>query len=394
MKSSQLIFLISLPRSGSTLLQKILGSHKKIETTSEPWLMLPWFSMFRKGAIASDYNHELAKLGITNFLNNAPGKAGQEALSVYYDVCAKMSLDLYSSFIKSDDAFFLDKTPRNYMVFDELYKSFPDAKFIILYRNPLAVFSSIIDTWGQDDLTSLSSYRVDLRSGIDFLERDFSSHNRVVKVKYENLVSLPNQTLDKLCTFLGVETDLSTLNYTLGDKWLMGDQTNIHKNRKPTDQYLSKWKEGLSDPKKYFLIKSFFKIIEGAKLDSMEYEINPDVFENTAFDELDTVQVNEYSDLWTLLYGDSDWIQSSSDLYANTRINSQKKDLDRCHEKLEKIDVRLKAKNKKISTLEAESDFQLRKFNDKANDLANRLSKGNQKIIELKAELESLKNNT
>ena len=36
------IFLFSLPRSGSTLLQRVLMSHKDIASVAEPWLMLPF----------------------------------------------------------------------------------------------------------------------------------------------------------------------------------------------------------------------------------------------------------------------------------------------------------------------------------------------------------------
>jgi hypothetical protein len=36
------LFLLSLPRSGSTLAQRILAAHAGIATTSEPWILLPY----------------------------------------------------------------------------------------------------------------------------------------------------------------------------------------------------------------------------------------------------------------------------------------------------------------------------------------------------------------
>jgi hypothetical protein len=36
------LFLLSLPRSGSTLAQRILAAHGGIATTSEPWILLPY----------------------------------------------------------------------------------------------------------------------------------------------------------------------------------------------------------------------------------------------------------------------------------------------------------------------------------------------------------------
>jgi len=39
-QGENMIFLISQPRAGSTLSQRMLGSHPDIYTVSEPWLML------------------------------------------------------------------------------------------------------------------------------------------------------------------------------------------------------------------------------------------------------------------------------------------------------------------------------------------------------------------
>ena len=36
----RLVFLLSLPRSGSTLLQRLLAAHPQVHTVAEPWLML------------------------------------------------------------------------------------------------------------------------------------------------------------------------------------------------------------------------------------------------------------------------------------------------------------------------------------------------------------------
>ncbi|MBA3701438.1 MAG: sulfotransferase [Rubrobacteraceae bacterium] len=46
MKSTPL-FLLSLPRSGSTLAQRFLAAHDAIATASEPWILLPYFYTLR-----------------------------------------------------------------------------------------------------------------------------------------------------------------------------------------------------------------------------------------------------------------------------------------------------------------------------------------------------------
>lgn len=55
------MFLISQPRAGSTLLQRILGSHPDIHTVSEPWLMLQPLYALRPDGYRAEYNEHLAR---------------------------------------------------------------------------------------------------------------------------------------------------------------------------------------------------------------------------------------------------------------------------------------------------------------------------------------------
>ena len=47
--------------------------------------------------------------------------------------------------------YFLDKTPRYYLVIPELYCTFPKAHYIFLLRNPVAVLCSILETREKKD---------------------------------------------------------------------------------------------------------------------------------------------------------------------------------------------------------------------------------------------------
>ena len=163
MKEENLIFLISQPRSGSTLTQKILGTHSKIYTRSEPWIMLhPSYSLKSNG-IQAEYNYENERTAFKSFINDLP--KGEET---YIKELRKMYLNLYSKYLyKNKYDYFLDKTPRYYLIIDELLKIFPSAKYIILIRNPLAVLGSIINTWTQEDWLSLNRYKHDLYDAIN-----------------------------------------------------------------------------------------------------------------------------------------------------------------------------------------------------------------------------------
>ena len=59
------VFLLSLPRSGSTLVQRLLASHPEVATAAEPWVMLPHLYARRERGIAAEYTQPIAARAIT-----------------------------------------------------------------------------------------------------------------------------------------------------------------------------------------------------------------------------------------------------------------------------------------------------------------------------------------
>src|SRR5262249_40497787 len=146
-RGENLIFAISQPRAGSTLLQRILAAHPSIFATAEPWLMLhPLYALRAQGHTA-DYNAEWARAALKDFCDNLEG--GEQA---YLEALRGMGVSLYNQALqRSGRPCFLDKTPRYYQICPELRRTFPEAKFILLLRNPLAVLSSILTSWIHED---------------------------------------------------------------------------------------------------------------------------------------------------------------------------------------------------------------------------------------------------
>ena len=66
MDEKKLIFIISQPRSGSTLLQSLLSNNDFVATTSEPWILIPFLS-FLKGDTKLNANFKLTKNAIIDF---------------------------------------------------------------------------------------------------------------------------------------------------------------------------------------------------------------------------------------------------------------------------------------------------------------------------------------
>ena len=270
MQDDQLIFMISLPRSGSTLLQKILGGHDEIYTRSEPWLMLhPLYALKREG-IQTRYNASLAVAGVQDFLQDLPG----EDESYYTSRIRDCYLSLYAPYLgASGKSRFLDKTPRYYEVFDELQKTFPHAKFVILYRNPLAVFTSILETWVKGNYEKLKAYRCDLYEGVEFLQRDFTAYTNTHVVRYEELLLNPESETAALFDFLQLPNQPDCIDYgqQSGDRWMYGDPVTVYKKSRPDSQHIDAWHHQLVKAEDRRLLSDYLQALGPAVFARLGY---------------------------------------------------------------------------------------------------------------------------
>lgn len=274
-KGENLIFLISQPRAGSTLTQRILGSHPDIHTVSEPWVMLhPCYALRAKGH-ESEYNEYWANVALKEFLQGIPD--GQEA---YYESLRCFGTHLYEQAIApSGKTFFLDKTPRYFFIIPELQKIFPEARFIILFRNPLAVLCSIIDNWVEKAdwyslYTRLSTRRCDLIQAPQLLLSGAELvGDRGAVLQYEKLLMNPEAEMQRVCQQIGVEFLPEMIHYGESDApaWRFGDKKSVYENTKPDAQYLEKWTTALKTPQVWRLVHDYLQLLGPETLTAMGY---------------------------------------------------------------------------------------------------------------------------
>jgi hypothetical protein len=268
-----LIFLISQPRAGSTMLQRMLGSHPQVHTTSEPWLMLhPLYSMKTSG-IDTEYSSELALNGLVDFLSQI-----ENGETVYREKIREMYASLYGVLLEpTGKSFYLDKTPRYYFIIKELHELLPDAKFIILLRNPLAVLASIVETWTKTDWFRLSEYKNDLLRGPDFLLEGLDVlGGNALKVIYENLLNQPENQIKQICQYIGIDYDTSMLTYGESDlpRWDYGDQQTVYEKTSPDSFHAEKWVESLANPQIWRALKDYLVFLGKDRLETLGYSYN------------------------------------------------------------------------------------------------------------------------
>ncbi|MDY6987432.1 MAG: sulfotransferase [Thermodesulfobacteriota bacterium] len=271
-----LLFVISQPRAGSTLLQRMLGSHPDIHTVSEPWLMLyPLYGLRSRGQWA-EYNWEKASAAMQGFVSHLPRGADD-----YSEGMRRMYGYLYHRVLAgSGKRYFLDKTPRYYLIISELYRTFPEARYIVLLRNPLAVLCSIIRTWIKENCLGfaqyfqLYEYRHDLvRAPGLLLEGAEILGERCIVVRYEELVRDPQGQIRRICDELGVSFAPRMLEYGGADhcRWTLGDQEHVYKFKGPCEERLASWERDVDDPQIWRFANEYLEILGQKTLEHMGY---------------------------------------------------------------------------------------------------------------------------
>lgn len=266
----KLIFLVSQPRSGSTMLQAVLSNNSYINTSSEFWLLLPFlYNQNSNNRIKEKYNEIIAYDALNDFLDKGN-------LQRYFtNELKEFLLKIYSSLKNNNEVrYVLDKTPRYYLILPDIIELFPNAKIILLKRNPIDVMNSVIRTWSIKKINTL------LNSKKDFLEAPFLIHNFIEKnknnpnlysLKYEDYIKKPIETSKDIYQWLNLPFKEKFLEFNDNTKIYgkYGDPTGVKKHKKPT---IIEQKEHL---KPFFkkLIKGYEAYLGNEFLHNYGYEI-------------------------------------------------------------------------------------------------------------------------
>lgn len=191
--SNKPIFVVGMPRSGTSLIEQIIASHPAASGAGEPDF---WLQSARK-------HHNEMRLQI---LGELPRKAlAEDYLSI-----------LNRRF--QDAARVVDKTPANSDFVGLIYSALPNARFISMRRNPIDTclscyfqhFSTAMSY--TMDLTDLAEYYRVHRRLMDHWVRALPS-GAILEVPYEEVVANQEAWTRRILDFLDLEWDARCLSF-------------------------------------------------------------------------------------------------------------------------------------------------------------------------------------
>ncbi|MBI4556925.1 MAG: sulfotransferase [Candidatus Hydrogenedentes bacterium] len=273
--SVQMLFVISSPRSGSTMLEQILESHSSILGGPEPHLLTPLAHLgFWAKVDRAPYDPEAAADALRRFVEELPGKEGD-----YWAACRAYSDVLYGQYLAgSGKSICLDKTPAYALVLPFLAKVFPDAKYVVLARHPIATFSSYANSFFDGDYQAAHRYNPLLNRYVpaiaSFLRRGSPPG---FHIRYEDLVLEPELWLERIYAYIGVPFERETIDYgrsreNAPKKRGLGDPIGVRQYTRPSTQSLHKWVLELSaDSAKRSFMEEIIGSLDPGDLQTLGY---------------------------------------------------------------------------------------------------------------------------
>lgn len=241
-KLKRAIFILSPPRSGSTLVRVIMGGHK--ELFSPPELELAGFSTMKDRSEILSGKFEFLKEGVTRAVMELMGCNAEEAKAILAEKekNEESIFDIYNWLQEQIDGLVLvDKTPSyaySLRTLESIEDLFENAFYIHLVRNP----KSTILSYEEVKLDQIYRFKTPFNRRemaelewlnchdniLNFL--DNISEDRQFHLKYEELVSNPEETVEKLCKQMGIGFEKSMLSVYDNNSKKMTD--GLHKESK------------------------------------------------------------------------------------------------------------------------------------------------------------------
>lgn len=193
------IFVVGLPRTGTTLTERIIASHSQVESADETFFMQ--ITIRRLSGVQS--RKDMSPRMIERAARENPARIAAGYLdAVRYRLEGK--------------PLFIDKYPFNFLYLGFIARAFPEARIVHLRRHPMdACFAMYKQSFFRFAYTleDLASYYI----AYDRLSSHWRRHlgDRMIEVEYERLVSDPDSEIQQMLDRLGLGFEQACLDFHL-----------------------------------------------------------------------------------------------------------------------------------------------------------------------------------
>jgi len=193
------IFVVGLPRSGTTLIDRILSSHSQVASVGETQFVQ--MVLRRESGVVSEEKMTPAMI---------------EAMSERDLACLRDGYLDALDYRLGNRPYFVDKLPFNVLYAGFIAKAFPDARIVLVNRDPMDVCFAMykqVFTWAYK-----FSYTLDGLARFYPAYAALADHwrnvlgDRLVEVSYETLVRAPEETTRALLDALGLGFEAACLD--------------------------------------------------------------------------------------------------------------------------------------------------------------------------------------
>ena len=207
------IFIIGMPRSGSTLVEQILSSHNKVYGAGEIQVLRKILNPILRDYVNQDVSSASTKIGDTKLSLSESKNFPNEA---FFSI-RKQYLDTFSNF-NFPEKVFTDKSLMNFHFIGFIFMAFPDAKVIHLKRDARAICWSIFKNnlpqkgigFG-NDLGDLAEFYGLYSKLMEFWHKLFPG--KIYDLVYENLTNNQEEETKKLLGYCELDWDQNCLDF-------------------------------------------------------------------------------------------------------------------------------------------------------------------------------------
>jgi len=196
----KIIFIVGMPRSGTTLAEQVLSSHKEVQTASELFFLTEAINnhVFNYNKDKKIFKFNEIDVKILNSIKN-----------YYVNNVNK---------INKTENYIIDKDPLNFKWIGFIMKLFPNSLIVNCSRNPVAICWSNYKLLNNNDNLG---YSYDLNNlakfyniYIDYMNLWFDLFSdKIYNLEYEKFTTNFNVELEKLLAFCNLEWDKKCLNF-------------------------------------------------------------------------------------------------------------------------------------------------------------------------------------